>query len=99
MNVIKNIIAVMFGIPVYMVADKLKERQQVKPKVKTGCAEMSDTEILDWLNEYADEVTQKRSKTNGFVYYTVYCDYIEPARELSLRDAVMVANERLNNAA
>lgn len=59
--------------------------------------DLSDTEILDWLNEYCDRTTYTRPTLFRRGGFTVHSDDIT-ATAPSLRDAVCRAAASLNEA-
>ncbi len=56
---------------------------------------MNDKEMLDWLDEYADSVTQSPTTRQHSRTFTIKCDLISPTRGESLRDAVQLAAAKL----
>ena len=56
---------------------------------------MSDAEILDWLDEYADSVTQAPVTVQTSRTFTIRCELISPTHGESLRDAVQLAAAKL----
>jgi len=56
---------------------------------------MSDKEMLDWLDEYADSVTQAPVTVQTSRTFTIRCDLISPTHGESLRDAVCLAAAKL----
>lgn len=52
--------------------------------------ELSDVEILDWLNEYCDQAVYNRPTSEYVGGFTLYCDELK-ASGATLREAVCLA--------
>lgn len=59
---------------------------------------LTDTEIIQWLDEYADGVTQVRATRTTPRVFIVECDMITTTRGRTLREAVCLAAAKLEEA-
>ena len=57
--------------------------------------EMSDTEIVEWLDEYADGVFQVAAATETLRVVIIECEGISTTRRPTLREAVCLAAAKL----
>ena len=54
---------------------------------------MTDTEILDWLNEYCEQVVWNRATPQHNEEFTIYCDGIKTSGS-TLREATTLASAK-----
>lgn len=57
---------------------------------------LTDTEVTDWLDEYADLVQQVRATRDTRRVFVIECDMISTTRGGTLREAVCLAAAKLN---
>lgn len=59
---------------------------------------LTDTEIIQWQDEYADGVTQVRETRTTPRVFIIECDMITTTRGRTLREAVCLAAAKLQEA-
>ena len=59
---------------------------------------LTDAEIIQWLDEYADGVTQVRATRTTPRVFVIECDMISTTRGWTLRQAVCLAAAKLEEA-
>lgn len=70
----------------------MEEYEEHSETRRPNPSDLSDTEVLDWLNEYCECMEHSYQSDKRISGYTVYSDVAEKTFASSLREAVCMAD-------